>query len=293
MWLPWGYVDSCQIWFFGGRIGMSEADGSSATIKSSENIGLQVAAVAGDWRESILVLVMVLAPVGLAIILVATSVAALAGWQIVRGVPVELPTRASLQFYGLLSYVIASWIAVAAVWLWSSRRGLHRDVFRFRRLTWQALIASMVAFAIAMYGAPIMTHWLSNVTGGRGHEVRLDLHDTQSVAIYVVLFVVTAPVCEEILYRGLLVAWLRRIGWRDSAIWLAGSLIFGANHLIPLGFVWSAVMVVFGAILFGIRLRYDSLSPGWLVHFLFNAQPFLVLPLITWLAPALFPGHLS
>jgi hypothetical protein len=28
-----------------------------------------------------------------------------------------------------------------------------------------------------------------------------------------------------------------------------GSLIFGANHFIPLDFVWSAAMVGFGAIL--------------------------------------------
>jgi len=111
--------------------------------------------------------------------------------------------------------------------------------------------------------------------------------------MYVLLFVVTAPVCEEILYRGLLVAWLRCVGWGDFAILLTGSLIFGASHLIPLGFVWSAVMVVFGAILFAIRLRYDSLSPGWLFHFLFNAQPLLIYPLITWLSPALHPGYLS
>jgi membrane protease YdiL (CAAX protease family) len=269
---------------------MSQANGSTATIKSNENIGLQVAP--GGWRESILVLVMVLAPVGLAIILIATSVFALAGWQIVRGAPVEIPTKANIQLYGLLAYVFASWIDVAAVWLWSSHRGLRRDVFIFHRLTWPALTASIVGFVIAMYGAPIMTHWLSHVTGGRGPEVRINFHDTQSVAMYVLLFVVTAPVCEEILYRGLLVAWLRRVGWRDSAIWLAGSLIFGANHLIPLGLVWSAVMVVFGAILFTIRLRYDSLSPGWLVHFLFNAQPFLIYPLIAWLAPGLLPGGL-
>jgi membrane protease YdiL (CAAX protease family) len=109
--------------------------------------------------------------------------------------------------------------------------------------------------------------------------------------MYVLLFVVTAPVCEEILYRGLLVAWLRRVGWSDSAIWLVGSLTFGAGHVIYLGFVWSAVMVVFGAILFAIRLRYASLSPTWLAHFLFNAQ-FLTRPLIAWLAPALLPGGL-
>ena len=244
---------------------MSQPDGLSATTKSSENIGLQGAAVAGGWREGIVVLVMVLAPVGLAITLIATSVLAIAGWQIARGVPVELPTSANLQLYGRLSYIAVSWIDMAVVWLWSSRRGLRRDVFIFRRLTWPALTASIVGFVIAMYGAPVMLHWLSHATGGRGSGVRIDFHDTQSVAMYLLLFVVTTPVSEEILYRGLLVAWLRRVGWRDSAIWLVGSLIFGANHFIPLGFVFGAVMVVFGAILFAIRLRYDSLSlpRGW------------------------------
>jgi membrane protease YdiL (CAAX protease family) len=271
---------------------MSQAGSSSATIESNENVGLGAAPVIGGWRESILVLVMVLAPVGLAVILIATSVFAIIGWQIAHGSSAEIPTKANLQLYGLFAYVFVTWIDVAVVWFWSSHRGLRRDVFIFRSLTWPALVASVVGFVIAMYGAPIMTHSLSHLTGGRGPEVRINFHDPQSVAMYVLLFVVTAPVCEEILYRGLLVAWLRRLGWRDSAIWLAGSLIFGANHIIPLGYVWSAVMVAFGGILFAIRLRYDSLTPGWLTHFLFNAQPFLIYPLISWLAPRLVPGGL-
>jgi membrane protease YdiL (CAAX protease family) len=269
---------------------MSQASGSTTTIKSSENIALQVAP--GGWREGVLVLVMVLAPVGLAVILIATGVVAIAAWQVVRGAPVVIPTSANLRLYGLLAYVLASWVAVAAVWFWSSHRGLRHDVFIFRRLTWPALAASAVGLLIALYGAPVMTNWLSQATGGRGPEVRINFQDTQSVAIYVLLFVVTAPLCEEILYRGLLVSWLRRVGWRDPAIWLVGSLIFGANHVIPLGLVWSAVMVVFGAMLFAIRLRYDSLSPAWLVHVLFNAQPFLIYPLTAWLAPGLLPGGL-
>jgi membrane protease YdiL (CAAX protease family) len=148
---------------------------------------------------------------------------------------------------------------------------------------------------MALYGAPMMLHWLSYVTGGQGSGVRIDFHDTKSVAAYFLLFVVTTPVSEEILYRGLLVAWLRRLGWRDPVILLVGSLIFGANHIIPLGFAfgWGAVMVAVGSIWFALRLRYDSLSPAWLSHLLFNAQLFLILPLITWLGPALHPGHLS
>jgi membrane protease YdiL (CAAX protease family) len=272
---------------------MSQTDSSSATIQPNENIGLQAAAVAGGWRESVLVLAMVLAPIGLAIILVAIGVLAIAGWQISRGATIEIPTRADLRPYGLLAYVFISWIDVAAVWLWASRRRLRREVFIFRGLTWPALTASIVGFVIAMYAAPIMTHWLSHITSGQGSGVRINFHNTHYLAIYILLFVVTAPVCEEILYRGLLVAWLRCIGWGDSAILLVGSLIFGASHLIPLGFAWSAVTVVFGAMLFAIRLRYDSLSPGWLFHFLFNSQPLLIYPLITWLPPALHPGYLS
>jgi membrane protease YdiL (CAAX protease family) len=272
---------------------MSQADGSAVTIKSDENMGVRVTAVDGGRREGILILVMVLAPVGLAVVLTASGVLAIAAWQIVRGLSVEMPTRANLQLFGMLSYVFGSWIDVAAVWLWSSHRGLRRDVFLFRALTWPAVAASLVGFVIAMYGAPLMTHWLSHVAGGGGPEgARIDFHGAHATAIYLLLFVITAPLCEEILYRGLLVAWLRRVGWGDCAVWLAGSLIFGANHFIPLGLVWSVAMGL-GAILFAIRLRYGSLSPAWLIHVLFNAQPILILPLINWLAPALHPGYFS
>jgi membrane protease YdiL (CAAX protease family) len=272
---------------------MSEAGSSSATVKSYENIAPASPAILGGWGDGILVLAMVLAPIGLAIILTATIVFAIAGWQALRSVAVELPTKANLQLYGMLSYAVGSWIDVAAVWLWSSRRGLRKDVFIFRRLTWSSVTASVAGFVITLYGAPIMLHWLVHVTGGQGSGVRIDFHDIKSIAAYFVLFVVTTPVSEEILYRGLLVVWLRRVGWRDPVILLVGSLIFGANHVLPLGFAFGAVMVAVGSIWFALRLRYDSLSPAWLSHFLFNAQPFLILPLIIWLAPALHPGYLS
>jgi membrane protease YdiL (CAAX protease family) len=268
---------------------MTPADASSATAQSGESI---CRSVAGGWRDGALVLTMVLAPVGLAIVMVATGVLVLAGWQMARGLPVALPASANLRLFGMLAYVAASWLDVAAVWRWSSRRGLHRDVFVFRRPTWPALAAAIAGFVIAAYGAPLLTHWLSRVTGGHG-PAAFDFHDAQTVAIYLLLFVVTAPVCEEILYRGLLVAWLRRMGWRDFAIGFTGSLIFGLTHAIPLGLVWAAVMVMFGAILFTLRLRYGSLVPAWLTHVLFNAQPLLLYPLIGWLEPALLPGRLA
>jgi membrane protease YdiL (CAAX protease family) len=277
-------------------MGTSDIGGSSATIKSGDTLGDipgQPASPMGGSRESIVVLMLVLAPIGLAILLVTAGLAVLAGSQMFRGVSVALPSRASLQPYGLLAYAAGSWIDVAVVWLWSSRRGWRGDIFLFRKLSWSALATSIMAFVLAVYGAPAMLHGLSQLTGGTGSGVRINFHDAQSVTIYLLLFVITAPMSEEILYRGLLVTWFRRLGWKDSAICLVGSLIFGANHVLPLGFAFAVVMVVFGGLLFALRLRYDSLSPSWLLHFLFNAQPFLIFPLIEWLAPALHPGYLT
>jgi hypothetical protein len=95
-----------------------------------------------------------------------------------------------------------------------------------------------------------------------------------------------------ILYCGLLVAWLRRVGWKDSVICLVGSLIFGANHFILLAFVFGSHGRFRRHIVRdtpAVRLPLTAC----LVHFLFNAQPFLIMPLITWLAPAFLPGNLS
>jgi hypothetical protein len=52
-------------------------------------------------------------------------------------------------------------------------------------------------------------------------------------------------------------------------------------------------MVAVGSIWFAQRPGNDSLTPASLSYFLFNAQQFLILPPITWLAPAFHPGYLS
>lgn len=199
-----------------------------------------------EWIGNLVVLAMVLAPAAIAFVILAVGFTAIAGWQTLHGTSAKLPTAASARLYRMWAYTTACWIAVGAVWLWSSHRGMRAEVFAIKRMPWPALIMSIGAFIIAMYGVPAFTHWLSYLTGGRSEDVRIDFHDAQSVLTYLFLFVITAPVCEEILYRDLLVAWLDRRGWNNFAILLAGSLLFGANHYLLLGsFVWSGAMVGF------------------------------------------------
>ncbi len=268
---------------------MPQARGVPATsdVRESEGPGATASRVGG--RESVVVFVIAALPVILTSVLITIGVLLVIGWQRLQGQDPRLPTNAHIRTSGLLLYSAISWIEVAYIWLWASRRGLSREIFAFRRPMGADIAAGIMGFLIAMYGVWPLTRWLIQLTHSRGPGVRVDLHDIPSLALYLLCFVATAPICEEILYRGLLVARLRRVGWPTAAIWLIGSLVFGGAHLIYLGYVWSIVMVPFGAMLFGLRLWRRSLTPGWIVHFLFNAQPLLAIPLISRLAPALLP----
>lgn len=260
---------------------MSQDADVSAMSELSESIGLDAAKPARGWHDSVLVVVIVLLPVPLASILFAAGVFSIVGWHRLYHQPFQISAKASM--ISVLSlYAVISWIAVAMAWRWSSRRGFSRDIFIFHRPTWLDVAAGLAGFAVAMVGVPLLTRWLSQATGGPGPVLPLD--DAASLATYILCVVVTAPVCEEILYRGLLVAWFDRVDWPAPVIWLVGSLLFGASHLLVTGLVWSAAMVLFGAMLFGLRLWRRSLTPGWLAHFLFNAQ-LVIHPLISWLAP--------
>jgi membrane protease YdiL (CAAX protease family) len=77
---------------------------------------------------------------------------------------------------------------------------------------------------------------------------------------------VLAPITEELTFRGLGFALLRRFG-DDWAVW-GTALLFGLAH----GLVEALpLLVAFGAGLAWIRLRQDSVLPGMVVHGSFNA----------------------
>ena len=85
-------------------------------------------------------------------------------------------------------------------------------------------------------------------------------------AANVVLFVVLAPIVEELLFRGVGFSLLRTFGAAPAI--LVTGLAFGAWH----GLLWALlVLVPFGWALAVIRERTDSVYPGMIVHALFNA----------------------
>jgi membrane protease YdiL (CAAX protease family) len=86
-------------------------------------------------------------------------------------------------------------------------------------------------------------------------------------AANVVLFVVIAPVIEELTFRGVGQSLLRERFGRWPAILLVG-IAFGAWHGLLIALL---VLIPFGAALAYLRERTNSVLPGMFVHALFNA----------------------
>ena len=181
----------------------------------------------------------------------------------------------------ITAYGLSLWITVFAAWRWSARQGFDAEVFAFRRPTWLDAALALAGFAITFYMAPIITRWAIALFGGTGPSHRLNTQKASMLVLIVAELVLTAPFAEEVLFRGLLVAWLRRLAWPLWAICLIGSFLFACIHLSFFGLAWSVMAFFFGALLFAIRFWRRSLTPCWLIHLLFNARYVIIVPMLT------------
>ncbi len=231
------------------------------------------------WTGSAIVVALLAMPVVLTSLAIRLVISVIIWRQISKGLPVALPHRATMIEMAFGFYSVINWIAVFAAWRWSARRGFAREVFAFRRLTWVDAAIAAGGFFAAFYGAPLVTHWAGSLIGGGVPNRSLNMHHAPLMALSVFSLLVTAPIAEEVLFRGLLIAWLRRLGWPIWIIWLVGSLAFASIHLRLYGPVWTTTMVFFGAMILAIRLWRNSLTPGWLIHLLFNARYSVIVPL--------------
>lgn len=91
------------------------------------------------------------------------------------------------------------------------------------------------------------------------------------------LALIGAPVMEEFVFRGALFAALAG-RWGAVAAGVVTTLVFVALHVLDKIHWWPGFVVVgfLGALLVLLRLRYQSIWPGMLAHFLYNASFFFL-----------------
>jgi len=179
-----------------------------------------------------------------------------------------------------LGYAAACWISVYALGLWSLRRGIADHVFVFRRPTGLDWIIAMVGAAAGVLIIFPASQWLAHTIFGaemRGMGFHLD-----SIFVLSIVFfwaVVTAPFVEEVLFRGLAVAYLQARGWPAWAVGAASCVAFAAYHLPYFGIAGAIFILLWSALVVTIRLWRGSLTPGLVIHLINNAVAYIVIPL--------------
>jgi membrane protease YdiL (CAAX protease family) len=185
---------------------------------------------------------------------------------------------------GFLVYGMAAALAAVVLWLWARERDLVRTIFDFKPLAGPdslVVLAGLLAGLFVLYPA---SQWIARLLVGMEMGGASYGRETPfAIPIMAISAVVIAPFCEEVLFRGLGVAYLKQLRWPEPAVWLTVTLAFAAIHLPNFGLAGSVFMVLWGGMVTAIRQWRGSLTPGLIVHFLNNAAAYLVFPL---LAPA-------
>lgn len=135
----------------------------------------------------------------------------------------------------------------------------------------RALTTALGVFVV-VYAISAIVSAISNP--GREQGLTPDKWDSSRVTPYVVnflVFVVVAPVVEELTFRGLGYSLLEPLGRNAAVLWIgvAFGLAHGLLEALP-------ILIAFGAGLALIRARTNSVYPGMIVHGLFNGVALIV-----------------
>ncbi len=212
------------------------------------------------------------------------------GWGAGRGIEGLLHHhRASL--HPVPDAQVMAWAAllgfvVSALWAWLYVRHRARPLLRRGEATgiaWRApklrgygagVLAALAAIAFASLMVAVLPPDASRLTGPMSKL--LDAPGFPRMLVQV-LAVAGAPLVEEFVFRGAFFAALAR-GWGVRWAGIVTTVLFMALHAPDKAGWWPGFLVIgfLGALLVLLRLRYKSLWPGMLAHFLYNGS-FLVL----------------
>lgn len=180
-------------------------------------------------------------------------------------------------FLFVLGYLPAHLLSLALIWALATRFGKRsiRDVFgwswspHFR--LWRSVAAAILLF--------IVTLLLIGFFGGQKTDLDRILESSRAAALTLaVLAVATAPLVEEMIYRGLIYSAFQRVIGKILAVALV-SVMFAGLHVVqywPNAGAISAIALLSLALSL-IRAQTGRLLPCFVVHLVFNGVQSLII----------------
>ena len=173
-------------------------------------------------------------------------------------------------FLFVLGWLPAHLLTLALIWAIATRFGKRsiREVFGW---SWSPQLGAWKSTALALL-LFLATLFLVGFLGGQKTDLDRILDSSRAAAVTLaVLAVVTAPLVEEMVYRGLLYSAFQRVIGRWAAVVLITSM-FAGLHVIqywPNAGAISSITLL-SLILTLIRARTGRLLPCFVVHLVFN-----------------------
>ena len=190
-----------------------------------------------------------------------------------RGVEVTVPTLFADQtfvFLYVLSWLPAHLLTLALIWAIATRLGKRsiKEVFGW---SWSPHFGfwRSSALAVSMF---ILTLFLVGFFGGQKTELDRILESSRAAAVMIAFIAVaTAPLVEEMTYRGLLYSAFHRAIGKWGAVVVVASMFAGV-HVIQYWPNFAAIssVALLSVVLTLIRARTGRLLPCFMVHLVFN-----------------------
>ena len=169
----------------------------------------------------------------------------------------------NLYLWSMLGLAFLAWVAVRSIRAWLLLQPVPPPTAAYM------LLLGPVYYLSALF----VFHWLQIVP-----PEQLPINEAiQANPLELTVFALFAAVYEEVFFRGIAYTALAK----QYGAPVAGSIIvawFGLIHGDQNGWFWPNVAVIsgVGVLLTWARWRYDSIGPGILLHFSFNASQLLL-----------------
>jgi membrane protease YdiL (CAAX protease family) len=181
------------------------------------------------------------------------------------------PANAAYQYTTAIGGVLQYGIILAIV-LAIARPEFRRLLALRRPTSYRRALTTALGVLVVVYVVSAIVSTYSHPDREQGlTPEHWDPHRATPYVVNFLVFVVVAPVVEELTFRGLGYSLLEPLGRTAAVLWV--GVTFGLAHGLLEGL---PILIAFGAGLALMRARTESVYPGMVVHGLFNAIALIV-----------------